>query len=55
MFPVKFLSRNRGKIMRITNAKVKDAKNETGKPIWIHDDELTGLALSISPRGKKTW
>jgi integrase len=41
--------------MRLTNAKVASAENTTDKPIWLHDDELTGLALSVSPKGKKVF
>jgi hypothetical protein len=41
--------------MRLTNAKVKEAKNTTDKPMWLYDDELTGLALSISPKQRKVW
>lgn len=41
--------------MRLTNARAKAATNDSDKAIWLYDDELTGFALSISPKGKKTW
>lgn len=41
--------------MKLTNAKVKAATNDSGKAVWFYDDELTGFSLTVSPKGKKTF
>lgn len=41
--------------VKLTNRRIKDFENTTGKPVWLYDDSAKALAVSVSPRGLKTF